>query len=68
LHLQAYAANDPLELEPSVWILFEGARRNRYGEWADLQGHVFCERVNPIGVGTQGKCQRSPQPSRQLSK
>src|SRR4029077_13207684 len=41
LHLQAYVVDDPLKLKPSVGILFERARRNRYGERPNLQGHVF---------------------------
>jgi len=31
------------------------ARGNCYGEGANLQGHFFCDRVNPIGVLTQGE-------------
>ena len=55
LNLQAHAVDDPLKRKSSVGILFERARRNRYGEGANLQGHVFRDRVNPIGVPTQGE-------------
>ena len=33
----------------------ERARWNRYGEGANLQGHVFRDRVNPIAVPSQGE-------------
>jgi hypothetical protein len=47
--------NDPLKHKSSLGNLLEGARRNRYGEGASLQGHVFGQRVNPIGVRAQGE-------------
>ena len=50
LRLQTHAVNAPLKRKSSVGILFEGARRNPYGEGPNLQGHVFREGVNRIAI------------------
>ena len=55
LNLQAHAVDSPLKRKSSVGILFERTGRNRYGEGANLQGHVFRDRVSPIAVLTQGE-------------
>jgi hypothetical protein len=55
LNLQAHSVDDPLKRKSSMGNLLEGTRRNRYGEGANLQGHVFGQRVNPIAVRTQGE-------------
>ena len=43
------------KFESSIGILFERVRWDRHGEWPNLQGRVFCDRVNPIGVCAQGE-------------
>ena len=55
LRLQFHVIDDPLKVKSSVGLLLEGTRRNRYGKGANLQGHVFGQRVNPIGVRAQGE-------------
>jgi hypothetical protein len=51
----SWCVDGPIKRKSFVGILFKGARRNRYGVGPNLQGHVFREGVNPIGVRTQGE-------------
>jgi hypothetical protein len=55
LNLQAHAVDSSLKGKSSVGILCERTGRNRYREAANLEGHVFGDRVNPIAVLTQGE-------------